>query len=82
MNMLEVNNEDSNFLHKGKQGLYTPYDDRRLETEYCEQDFKNSIIVAPKQYDLRSKKNPKTPKKKTPDNSSKNSPVNTSKKKA
>ena len=77
--MLGVSNEDSDFIYERKQGLYTPYDDRRPETEYYEPDFENAIIGAPKEYDLRSKNNQETPKKKTSENSTKNSLVNTSK---
>ena len=80
MNMLGASNEDSDFIYERKQGLYTPYDDRRPKTEYYEPDFENTIIGSLKQYDLRSKNNSETPNKKTFDNSAKNSPVDTSKK--
>ena len=80
INMLGVSNEDSVFLHERKQGLYTPYDDRRTETDYYEQYSENAIIVSPKKYDLRSKNNQETPRNKTYDKSAENSPENVSKK--
>ena len=78
--MLGVSNEDSDFLHERKQGLYTPYDDRGPETNYYEQYSENAIIGSPKQYDLRSKKNQETPRNKTSDKVSKTNPENVSKK--
>ena len=80
INMLGVSNEDSNFLHERKQGLYTPYDDRRSKTDYYEKYSESAIIGSPKKYDLRSKKNQETPRSKTSDKSAKNNPKNVSKK--
>ena len=80
MNMLGVSNEDYDFLHERKQGLYTPYDDRRPQTDYYEQYSENAIIGSPKQYDLRNKRNQETPKNKTSDKSTKKIPENTPKK--
>ena len=80
--MLGVSNEDFDFLHERKHGIYTPYDDRRPHNDYYEQYSENSIIGSPKQYDLRSKKNQKTTRIKTAEKSAKNNPENVSKKTA
>ena len=40
-----------------KQGLYTPYNDKRIEDEHYYQQLENFIIETPPEYDLRSKKN-------------------------
>ena len=82
INMLGVSNEDFDFPHERKQGLYTPYDDRRTKTDYYEQYSENAIIVSPKQYDLRSKKNQENPRRKTSHKFAKNSPENAHKKTA
>ena len=56
-NMLGVDNDDFEVHYNRKQGLYTPYDDRRQEDEYYYQELENVIIETPKEYNLRSKKN-------------------------
>ena len=74
--MLGVDNDDFEVHYNRKQGLYTPYDDKRVEDEIYYQELENVIIETPKEYDLRSKSNQETPKTKTSENSAKNSPVN------
>ena len=74
--MLGVDNDDFEVHYNRKQGLYRPYDDKRLEDEYYYQEMENVIIETTKEYDLRSKKNLETPNNKTSDNSSQNNTVN------
>ena len=55
--MLGVDNDDFEVHYNRKQGLYTPYDDKRPEDEYYYQEMENVIIETTKEYDLRSEKN-------------------------
>ena len=71
--MLGVDNDGFQIHYEKKQGLYTPYDDKRDDDRHRYQDMENVIIETPKEYDLRSKKNQETPKTKTSDKSSQNS---------
>ena len=75
INMLGVDNDDFEVHYIRKQGIYTPYDDKRAEDESYYQEMENVIIETPKEYDLRSKNNMETPKNKTSKSSTKNSPV-------
>ena len=76
INMLGVDNDDFEVHYTKKQGLYTPYDDKRAEDESYYQEMENVIIESQKEYDLRSKSNQETPKTKTSEKSAQNSPVN------
>ena len=58
-----------------KQGLYTPYDDKRDDGESYYQDMENVIIESQREYDLRSNTSQKTPNTKTSDKSSQNNIV-------
>ena len=58
--MLGVDNDDFEVHYNRKQGLYTPYDDERVEDEYYYQEMENVIIETTKEYDLRSKRNQET----------------------
>ena len=64
INMLGVDNDNFEVHYNRKQGLYTPYDDKRVEDEYYYQELENLIIETPKEYDLRSKSNQENPKTK------------------
>ena len=55
--MLGVGSDHFDVHINKKQGLYTPYDDKRAEDEYYYQELENVIIETPKEYDLRSKRN-------------------------
>ena len=74
--MLGVDNDDFEVYYNRKQGLYTPYDDKRGEDEFYYQEMENVIIETTKEYDLRSKSNQETPKTKTSENSTQNSTIN------
>ena len=71
--MLGVDNDDFEIHYDRKQGLYTPYDDRRDDDERYYQDMENVIIESQKEYDLRRKTNQQTPNTKTSEKSSQNS---------
>ena len=71
--MLGVDNDDFEIHYDKKQGLYTPYDDKRDDDESYYQDMENAIIEPQKEYDLRSKKNLETPNNKTSKKSSQKS---------
>ena len=75
INMLGVDNDDFEIHYDRKQGLYTPYDDKRNEDESYYQDMENDIIESQREYDLRSKTNQQTPNTKTSDKSSQNNIV-------
>ena len=53
--MLGVDNDDFEVQYDRKQGLYTPYDDKRDNDESYYQDMENVIIESQKEYDFRSK---------------------------
>ena len=42
--MLGVDNDDFEVHYNRKQGLYTPYDDKRAEDEFYYQEMENVII--------------------------------------
>ena len=48
INMLGVDNDDFEIHYDRKQGLYTPYDDRRDNDENYYQDMENVIIESQK----------------------------------
>ena len=48
INMLGVDNDNFDVHYNRKQGLYTPYDDKREEDEYYYQELENVIIETPK----------------------------------
>ena len=73
--MLGVDNDDFEVHYDRKQGLYTPYDDKRDDDESYYQDMENVIIEPQKEYDLRSKANQQTPNNKTCKKSSQNRTV-------
>ena len=76
INMMGIDNDECEIHYDRKQGLYTPYDDRRGDDEnYC-QDMENVIIESQREYDLISKTNKQTPNTKTSEKSSQRSTVN------
>ena len=78
--MLEVNNDDFEIHYDRKQGLCTPYDDKRDDDENFYQDMENVIIEPQREYDLRSKTGQQPPNSKTSDESSQNNTVTKPKK--
>ena len=74
------NNEDFEIHYDRKQGLYTPYDDKRDDDGNFYQDMENVIIEPQREYDLRSKTSQQPPNNKTFDESSKNSTATKTKK--
>ena len=48
INMLGVDNDDFEVHYNRKQGLYTPYDDKRDDNEYYYQNMENVIIETSK----------------------------------
>ena len=73
INMFGVEDDDLEVHYDRKQGLYTPYDDKRDDNENYYQDMENVIIESQREYDLRRKNNQQTPNTKTSDKSSQNS---------
>ena len=67
INMLGVDNDDFEVHYDRKQGLYTPYDDKRDDDKNYYQDMENVIIESQKEYDLRSKTSQQTPNTKASD---------------
>ena len=65
--MLGVDNEDFEIHYDRKQGLYTPYDEKRDDDENYYQDMENVIIESQREYHLRRKTSQKTPNNKTSD---------------
>ena len=76
INMFWVEDDDFEAHYDRKQGLYTPYDDRRDDDEQYYQDMENVIIESQKEYDLRRETSQKTPNNKTSDKSSQNNTAN------
>ena len=74
--MLGVDNDDFEIHYDRKQGLYTPYDDKRDEDESYYQEMENFIIESQREYDLRSKSNQQNPNNKTSDKSTQNNTIN------
>ena len=72
VNMFGVEYDDFEIHYDKKQGLYTPYDDRRDDDENYYQDMENVIIESQREYDLRRKTSQQAPNTKTSEKSSQN----------
>ena len=70
-----VDNDDFEVHYDRKQGLYTPYDDRRDDDENYYQDMENFIIESQREYDFRRKTSQQVPNTKTSEKSSQNNIV-------
>ena len=71
--MFGEEDDDLEVHYDRKQGLYTPYDDKRNGNENDYQDMENVVIEPQREYDLRSKTSQQAPNTKTSDKSSQSS---------
>ena len=74
INMFGVEDDDFE-IHYKKQGLYTPYDEKRDNDANDYQYMENFIIESQREYDLRSKTSQQTPNTKTSDQYSQNNTI-------
>ena len=79
INLFGVDDDSFEVHYDKKQGLYTPYDDKRDDNENYYQNMENAVIEPSKEYELRSKSNQQIPDNKTSDKPSQNSTATQSK---